>query len=580
LDPIEEIKAKLTIEEVVGQYVQLHKAGRNFKALCPFHNEKTPSFIISPDKGIAYCFGCQKGGDIFKFIQLIENVSFPEAVQILAERAGVRLPTFSKEKQEIKQQTLEINEVVTRFYEEQLKKKPDKKKYLFDRRLSEQTIQKFRLGYAPASYEKTYKYLLEKGFSRLEIITSGLGGSKDTANNKIYDRFRGRIIFPISNILGKIIAFGGRTLKQDKEEAKYLNSPDSPTYNKSLVLYALDKAKDKIRKENKVVIVEGYMDVITSHQAGITNVVASSGTALTKEQIKLLKRYTNNFIFAFDTDEAGKTATYRALELAIENDVNITIAQVPNGKDPDECIREDLELWKKTLRNSVPMLEFVLSDLFQKNDLKTIQGKKQILQEILPLIKKYPNRIEQEEYIKKVANRLQVSEASLRAEIVKVKNSNYQTSQKVKETEKKTILSREKYLLGMLLNFPQFYSVINVELVEKIFLDNETKRFYKIIKNQYNPPREFEVTGFLDKFSTSTQEELGLWQLFVEEKYSKLPEKDIEQEFKNLIREINKANLAKVKKKLVFDLKEAKLQDPEKYLLILNQYNEVLKLTF
>lgn len=580
MDPIEEIKAKLTIEEVVGQYVQLHKAGRNFKALCPFHNEKTPSFIISPDKGIAYCFGCQKGGDIFKFIQLIENVSFPEAVQILAERAGVRLPTFSKEKQEIKQQTLEINEVVTRFYEEQLKKKPDKKKYLFDRRLSEQTIQKFRLGYAPASYEKTYKYLLEKGFSRLEIITSGLGGSKDTANNKIYDRFRGRIIFPISNILGKIIAFGGRTLKQDKEEAKYLNSPDSPTYNKSLVLYALDKAKDKIRKENKVVIVEGYMDVITSHQAGITNVVASSGTALTKEQIKLLKRYTNNFIFAFDTDEAGKTATYRALELAIENDVNITIAQVPNGKDPDECIREDLELWKKTLRNSVPMLEFVLSDLFQKNDLKTIQGKKQILQEILPLIKKYPNRIEQEEYIKKVANRLQVSEASLRAEIVKVKNSNYQTSQKVKETEKKTILSREKYLLGMLLNFPQFYSVINVELVEKIFLDNETKRFYKIIKNQYNPPREFEVTGFLDKFSTSTQEELGLWQLFVEEKYSKLPEKDIEQEFKNLIREINKANLAKVKKKLVFDLKEAKLQDPEKYLLILNQYNEVLKLTF
>ena len=580
MEPIEEIKARLTIEEVVGQYVQLHKAGKNYKALCPFHNEKTPSFMISPDKGIAYCFGCQKGGDIFKFVQLVENISFPESVQMLAEKAGVELPTFSKEKQEVKKQTLEINEAVTRFYEDQLSKDQDKKDYLLKRGVTEQTMKDFRLGYAPDSYDKTHKYLLQKGFSRLEIVNSGLGGSKDTANNEVYDRFRGRMMFPISNVLSKVIAFGGRTLKEEKTEAKYLNSPDSPTYNKSLVLYGLDKAKSIIRQEDKVIVVEGYMDVIASYQAGIKNVVASSGTALTQEQIKLLKRYTNNFIFAFDTDEAGKTATHRALELAIENDVNVRIAQVPNGKDPDECIRQDLDLWIKTIEEAVSMLEFTLSDLMVKFDSKTVQGKKQIIQEILPIIKKYPNRIEQEEYIRQVANRLQIHEGTLRSELVKIKNIKIQRINKDEDVAKKMQLSREKYLFGMLFNFPQFYNLLNQELVEKIFLDNDTKRFYKTIKSQYNPPRKFNVEEFLKDLSDSEKEECRLWQLFVEEKYNELPEERIEQEFKNIIREINKFNLSEVKKKLVFDLKAAKLKDPEQYLLVLNQYNQVLKLRF
>ncbi len=580
MDPVEEIKAKLTIEEVVGQYVQLVKAGRNFKALCPFHNEKTPSFMISPDKGIAYCFGCQKGGDIFKFVQLVENVSFPESVQMLAEKAGVQLPAFSKEKQAAKKQALEINEAATLFYEEQLAKNEKQKNYLLQRGLTEQTIKDFRLGYAPDSFNETHKHLLQKGFSRLEIINSGLGGSKDTANNEIYDRFRGRIMFPITNVLGKVIAFGGRTLKQEKEEAKYLNSPDSPTYNKSLVLYALDKAKSKIRQKDKVVIVEGYMDVIASHQAGITNVVASSGTALTQEQIKLLKRYTNNFIFAFDTDEAGKTATHRALELAIASDVNVRIAQVPDGKDPDECIRQDLDLWINTIEKTNSMLEFVLSDLMQKFDLKTVQGKKQIVQEILPIIKKYPNRIEQEEYIKQIANRLSINEAVLRSELVKIKSSKTQNMKKPEEKKQNKPLSREKYLLGMLLNFPDFYELINQELVEKIFLDQGTKRFYKIIKSQYNPPRKFDIEEFLTNFEDSEKEEFHLWQLFAEEKYSRLPEESIKQEFQKIIREINKSNLAEIREKLVRDLKEAKLKGPEQYLLALNQYNQVLKLKF
>lgn len=580
MDSLEEIKGRLTIEEVVGQYVQLQKAGRNFKALCPFHNEKTPSFVISPDKGIAYCFGCQKGGDIFKFVQLVENISFPEAVQILAERAGVQLPTFSKEKQEAKKQALEINETVTQFYEDNLAKDSNRKSYLIERGLTEETIKNFRLGYSPDSFDTTYKYLLKQGFSRLEIVSSGLGGSKDTANNEIYDRFRGRIMFPISNVLGKVIAFGGRTLKQDNEEAKYLNSPDSPTYNKSLVLYGLDKAKETIRKENKVIIVEGYMDVIASHQAGITNVVASSGTALTPEQIKLLKRYTKNLIFAFDTDSAGRQATQRALELAVESDVNVRIAQVPNGKDPDECIRQELDLWLKTLENAVSMLDFMLSDLSERFDVTSIEGKKQIVQEVLPIIKKYPNRIEQEEYIKKVATFLQISEQSLRSELVRLKSDNSKRLNLQNTQTKKTQLSREKYLLGMLLMFPKYYELINNELVEKIFLDNATKRFYKTIKSEYNPSREFKVEEFLQNLSEEEASEMAVWQLFVEEKYAEVPEEKMEQEFQKIIREINRVNLAEVKKKLVFDLKEAKLKDPEQYLLVLNQYNQVLKLKF
>lgn len=577
MDHLEEIKARLTIEDVVSQYIQLQKAGRNFKGLCPFHNEKTPSFMVSPDKGLAYCFGCQKGGDIFKFVQLIENIEFPEAVKILAERAGVKLPTFSKESQEKKTQTFEINEEVTRFYQENLVKNREKKEYLIQRGVNEAIINAFRLGYAPDSFEETYKFLLTKGFSKAEIVNSGLAGSKDTNSSELYDRFRGRIIFPITNVLGKVIAFGGRTLKEEKTEAKYLNSPDSPTYNKSLVLYALDKAKESIRQLNQVIIVEGYMDVIASHQAGIKNVVASSGTALTKEQIKLLKRYTQNFIFAFDTDEAGKNAARRAIDLAIESDVNIRIAIVPNGKDPDECIRADLDLWKKTLKEAVSVVDFTLKDLIQRFDLKTIEGKKKIIQEILPLIKKYPNTIEKEEYLKYIANFLQVNEKTLRTEMLKTKVSNLNNNEEHQNISKK-IISREKFLLGLILNFPQFYNLIAENLIEKIFLDTETKTFYKKIENAYNPLRIFNANDFIEKLDKEEKNFFDLCQLFAEEKYGEIPEESVGKEVKILIREINKANLMELKNKLILQLKESKQKDKNQYLLLLNQYNQILKL--
>lgn len=582
MDHIEEIKARLTIEDVVSQYIQLQKAGRNFKGLCPFHNEKTPSFMVSPDKGLAYCFGCQKGGDIFKFVELIENVSFGEAVKMLGEKAGVELPTYSKEKQEKKAQTFEINEEVTRFYQENLVKNTEKKTYLIERGLTPETITAFRLGYTPDSYDQTYKFLISKGFTKAEIVNSGLAGSKDTANNEIYDRFRGRIIFPINNILGKVIGFGGRTLKEEKTEAKYLNSPDSPTYNKSLVLYGLDKAKESVRKEDKVIVVEGYMDVITSHQAGITNVVASSGTALTQEQIKLLKRYTNNFIFAFDTDEAGKAAAQRAIDLAIESDVNVKVALVPNGKDPDECIRTDLNLWKETLVKAVSVIDFMLNDLASHIDIKTIEGKKKIIQEVLPLIKKYPNAIEQEEYIKKVAGFLSVNEKTLRTELLKVGGgqSNKFINKKKDNFDivKKQIISREKYLLGLILMFPEFYNLVEENLIEKIFLDKETKVFYNQIKSEYNPLRVFDVEKYLKELKEEERKTLDLWQLFSEEKYGEMPEEYIEKEIIVLIREINKVNLAEVKNKLVHQLKEAKEIGNEQYLIVLNQYNQILKL--
>ena len=329
MDHLEEIRAKLNIEDVVGEHVQLKKAGRNLKGLCPFHNDTNPSFMVSPEKGIAYCFSCNTGGDIFKFTQLIEGVDFPEAVRILAQKANVTLPEFNKTHQDERVRIIEINQKAVRFFQEQLEKNSKAKRYFEERGLKDETIEQFQLGYAPDSF-RALKDELDKKYSIKDLLLAGLINQKSVADQNTYDRFRGRLIFPIHDHQGNPAGFGGRIL--DEGEPKYLNSPDTPTYNKSFILYGLHLAKEAVKQEDLAIFVEGYMDVITAHQAGTKNVIATSGTALTPQQLKLIKRYTKNIAFAFDQDGAGIEATKRAIELAQETELNIKIIHVRKGK--------------------------------------------------------------------------------------------------------------------------------------------------------------------------------------------------------------------------------------------------------
>ena len=308
---IEEIKSRLNIADIIGEYIRLDKAGANYRARCPFHNEKTPSFMVSAEKQIWHCFGCQKGGDIFGFVMEIEGLDFKETLKLLAEKAGVALKKTDFKAESKKTRTLEILELATKFYETQLWSGAGKIKilnYLKDRGLQKESIKEFRLGYAPAGWRNILTFLIGRGYSAQEIEKTGLLVKKD--NGDFYDRFRDRIIFPIADPMGKVVGFSARVAPGgDESQAKYVNTPESEVYHKSKALYGIDKAKGEIKSKNFALLVEGNMDVVAAAQAGIKNTVAVSGTALTPDQINIVKRYTNNLKMFFDMDKAGEEAT-------------------------------------------------------------------------------------------------------------------------------------------------------------------------------------------------------------------------------------------------------------------------------
>jgi DNA primase len=318
--PVEQIKARLSIVDVVGSYIKLDKAGSSFKALCPFHNEKSPSFNVSPSRDAYYCFGCNRGGDIFSFVEEIEGIEFVDALKLLADRAGVTLTHDIKENKSEREHLASLMEEATLFYERQLLQNTAVKAYLVDRGLTEETVRSFRIGFAPLEWRAVYDHLRSKHFSDAEIEKAGL--VKPTEGKEPYDRFRGRVMFPIFDANGRVVAFSGRVFGEQKNKdgsdvAKYINSPETPLYDKSSIMFGYDRAKRAIRTQNFTILVEGQMDLIMSHQAGTENTVAVSGTALTEKHLTLLKRLSDNLVFAFDADEAGLRATARAFRLAL-----------------------------------------------------------------------------------------------------------------------------------------------------------------------------------------------------------------------------------------------------------------------
>lgn len=452
----EQIKERLSIEEVVGQYVELKVAGSNLKGKCPFHAEKTPSFIVSPMRDTYHCFGCGVGGDIFTFVQEIEGLDFRGALKMLADKAGVEL-TFDKGVQKDDKDILfSVLESVTGYYEANLKKNKKALKYLADRGLTKETIESFRIGFAPDGWSGALDYLRAAGFSEKHIEDAGLIKKGDKG---FYDRFRSRIMFPITDSVGRVVAFSGRNIKFSglttelkNEPAKYINSPETVLYHKSKILYGYDRARQAIRKTNFAVLVEGQMDLIATHQAKYTNTVALSGTALTPEHIKLLGRMSNNLCIALDADEAGIASAGKSARAALRAGFDVKVVALPEGEDPSDMLgRGDIDSWKKAIKDSKHIVEFLL-EYYRDRARDDRTFKLTVTKEVLPYLHDIASEIDKSHFIQKVAAQLSVKEEAVRQELSKIRATPINTgvtngSDKEKRMEKVRNVENELMLM-------------------------------------------------------------------------------------------------------------------------------------
>ena len=416
--PVEQIKERLGIVDIVGGYLKLERAGTNLKARCPFHTEKTPSFFVSPARNTYHCFGCGARGDIFSFIQEFEGLDFPGALKVLADRAGVTLSERNRKEEGERARLYGILESATAFYEQKLRESDAARAYLAGRGLSDETIARFRIGFAPEGWSGITDFLRGKGYANADVEKAGLSKPGERGH---YDRFRGRVMFPITDGAGRVIAFSGRILPElAKDDApKYVNSPETALFSKSHVLYGFDKAKMTIRKANFSIVVEGQMDLVMSHQGGFPNTVALSGTALTEAQVTLLQRLSGNVVLALDPDGAGVASAGRSALLALTMDMDVKIAALPPGKDPADLARTDPESWRATIRSAKHVVDFFLDNVRSRNlDQRSLTLA--VRNTVLPYVARIVNHMDQAHFIARVASAVGLPEDAVRAEVAKV----------------------------------------------------------------------------------------------------------------------------------------------------------------
>lgn len=418
---INDLRHRTDIVDIIGEHVPLKKQGQNYTGLCPFHPEKTPSFVVSPHKQIFHCFGCGKGGDVFSFLMDKSGFSFFEAVAYLAKRCGMELPAQDTEKDRhnsLRQRYYHINEIAAQFYQKALRQPMGREalEYLQGRGLKPDTLEKFMLGYAPGGWDFLNRFLLEQGISEQEILTLGL--AVKSRRGTLVDRFRNRVIFPIFNETGKIAGFGGRVL--DDGLPKYLNSPDTPLFYKGKYLYGLHLAKGNMRSQDRAVLMEGYMDVITAHQHGIVNAAGTLGTALTVDQARLLMRFTYHVCLCFDADAAGQKAAYRGMDILHQEGCQVTVMTIPGSKDPDEYLRTyGGKGFQELLEKAPPLLEYKLNHLLQSHNPDTIPGKIQVIQALVPDLRQIQSPVARQAFIQLIADRLIIPETAIHAELRK-----------------------------------------------------------------------------------------------------------------------------------------------------------------
>lgn len=528
----DEIKAKLDIVDIIGEYLSLKAVGSNFRGLCPFHNEKTPSLMVSPNKQIWRCFGCGKGGDLISFIMNIEGLDFIEALKFLAPRAGVLIEgkTFSDNSQ--KNRLLQIMELSRKYYHFVLKSgKANQeiikkiKQYLQDRGLDEAAIDFWQIGYSLDNYDDLLNFLRSKKFRDDEILAAGI--SFKSEKGKHFNRFRDRIMFPINDISGNTIAFTARInpfADSDKGLGKYINSPQSIIYDKSRVLFAMDKAKSAIREQDAVILVEGQMDAISCHEAGIKNVLAISGTALTTAQLNLIKRYTKNIILAFDQDLAGSTATDRSLAEALKAGFKLKIASFPSGKDPDEIIQENPEIFKKGISEAQDIMQYYIDRELKGINLDDLEQKNKATQKLLEIIAMLYNKVEQDFWLKELMALTRVDEVFLREELEKIIKKDEKNRARASSVQKEAInnnlanfFAQEdkltwtdrlmENLLALLLKFNDHFSYVGHNL-DSSFVSGCYLEFYNYSLIYYNKNNKFDYLGFSNFLKEEQREDL------------------------------------------------------------------------
>lgn len=515
---IDEVRQTNDIVDIISQYVHLKRSGRNFFGLCPFHNEKSPSFSVSPDKQIFHCFGCGAGGNVFTFLMKIEGISFIEAVQTLAERSNIALPTIQNNvdtaKEELKSKVYKVNEFAANFYHENLYKPESKiaQEYIKKRKLTNETLKSFQIGFS-GKFDELYRALVAQGFGEKEMLESGLVNKNE--RGQYIDRYRNRLMFPICDVRGKVIAFGGRVL--DDSKPKYINSPENIVYSKGRNLFGLNVAKKGDIK--KILIVEGYMDVISLHQRGITNVVAALGTAMTQAQGWLLRKHSEQIILSFDSDEAGLSAKMRALDILQNMGCDIRILQMEGAKDPDEyIIKYGNVRFLGLIDKALSVIEFKVKVLKQNLNLENTNDKIKFLNEIAKLIAKIDNNMEREVYIEKIAKEYEISKEAIYAEVNKLSYSGNK-SEKILEKAKpvikhkiqeennvsEAIKRRENTILSILLMGDlNIFQIIKQNINPEDFRDNLNKQIAKKLYEEFEKGNS-NINGILDELSEEEQ---------------------------------------------------------------------------
>ncbi|MBT4516830.1 MAG: DNA primase [Candidatus Komeilibacteria bacterium] len=570
---VEEIKNKLDIVDIVSSYINLQQASGNFRAVCPFHNEKTPSFMVSREKQIWHCFGCDKGGDLISFVEEYEGIDFKEALKILAEKANVPLTGFSSAKKEDNSKLYEINKEAAKFFHNILEQDTEASKkvlkYLDKRKVKQGSIINWQLGLSAESWDGLLRYLVTEGYKEEDIFKAGLILKKKDGSGYV-DRFRKRLMFPISDTQGRVVAFTSRSLAgivYDEEEfgGKYVNSPQTAIYDKSKILYGWHLAKDVIRQKKYLIVVEGNMDVIASHQTSAKNSVAVSGTALTIDHIKLIKRYANNVILAFDGDAAGSRASFRSISLCWKEDMNVKILVLPKGKDPADIIKSNPDQWLQFIKDSIPVMDYYFKRIFQAIDINRADHKKVAVQKLLPIIKYLKTAIEQVHYLKILSDKLNIPFEILKNDLDSATSfleKQDTVVQKVVQEKKDsaTLLAERIFMIAFFKNqyLDKLISELDPDMIIEDFQD-----LYKKVIIYYTKHQNLEKFGSFEELSNEEKETWIRLSMSGARDYEEVKELDIANDFGNLISRLKKESLDIQRQDLINQLRQAEMSDDQ-----------------
>lgn len=576
---LDDILSKIDIAELISGYLPLKRAGRNFKALCPFHQEKTPSFMVNPQRQIYHCFGCGAGGNAFSFLMQYEHMEFPEAVEVLARRAGVVLPQDNSQSKDNNTISLiyKINEWASLYYQSLLNSPAGAvgRDYLHKRGIKQDMQSLFRLGLSLNKPDGLINYIREKHRQVSVALLEKVGLIISRQEGGYFDRFRNRIIFPIFDVKNRVVAFGGRLLGDDANLAKYINSPETPVYVKGRFLYGLNFSQEAIRQKDCAVVVEGYLDFLTPYQAGLKNIVASLGTSLTVEQIRLLKRYTHNVVMVYDSDQAGQAACLRSLDMFIEDQMNVKVAVLPPNFDPDLFVRQfGIEAFQEKIRTAWNLFDYKMNILNQAYDINTPEGKASLAQEMLASLNKFKDAILQSEYLKRLSQELNIREEALIIELKKAKEKKSYSSELYLKRSSPKVNPTERLLINLILRESDLIHYVSAELSPQDFQDERIARIFSQICDLASQGRNIQPHHLISSLDDEGSANLVSELMAIED----IPPEDINKIVSDCVSRIKKHRLNMQRQHLTNQIKMAqKACDVERLNHLVVEFQNLLR---